>query len=245
MRRALSTTLTFAIVTLLSAACAKESAPPTQSTTPASTEQEPEPVPEPAAPTATMLVTHEVRDFDTWKKAFDQHQDARKAAGVVSHLVTRWIDKPTMVRVFLVGTDAAKLQQFAASDDLKAAMKEAGVIDQPEVRFGELVATNPAQDPYPAGSFTIFREFVISDFDKWKAAYDLLAAERAQASTMGDLIVKRENTVALQVVNTEVKKARPFYQKDTFAETLNAKGAGITDNRDNIAAHNVEYRVYE
>ena len=58
-----------------------------------------------------LIVRHKVKDFATWKKAFDGHAADMK--------------------------DAAAARKFASSTDLKSTMKSAGVVDQPTMHFLE------------------------------------------------------------------------------------------------------------
>ena len=47
------------------------------------------------------IVRHEVADFKTWKKAFDEHAGARGAAGIVGHAVNRSVEQPNLVVLYL------------------------------------------------------------------------------------------------------------------------------------------------
>ena len=46
----------------------------------------------------TAIVSHEVKDFDTYKTGFDAHEDARKAAGIDA-TAYRKLDSPNTVYV--------------------------------------------------------------------------------------------------------------------------------------------------
>ena len=46
----------------------------------------------------TAIVSHEVKDFDTYKTGFDAHGDARKAAGIDA-TAYRKLDSPNTVYV--------------------------------------------------------------------------------------------------------------------------------------------------
>ncbi len=86
-----------------------------------------------------VLVRHEVADWDVWKAAFDEHADARDAAGLTSRGVARGVDNPNMVYINFAASDLDAARAFAASEDLKAVMESAGVLGAPEMYFTETV----------------------------------------------------------------------------------------------------------
>ena len=84
---------------------------------------------------AHMLVRHRVQDFDKWKSAYDEHQTARRAAGLKD--LRLWHNTDDLNEIFLLfeAADVTKAKAFAASDDLKEKMTSAGVIGKPEIFF--------------------------------------------------------------------------------------------------------------
>jgi hypothetical protein len=86
-------------------------------------------------PLAGAIVRHEVSDFATWKRAFDGDGGARQKAGVVGHAVNRGIKNPNLVVVYLQAESVDALRAFAGRPELKAVMKEAGVVGAPDINF--------------------------------------------------------------------------------------------------------------
>jgi hypothetical protein len=82
-----------------------------------------------------MIIRHKVREFDAWKRAFDAHRPARDAAGLTQQRVLRSVDDPCVVVLIFDTPEIAKAKAFVASDDLRSAMKNAGVVDAPDVYF--------------------------------------------------------------------------------------------------------------
>ena len=78
--------------------------------------------------TTQLIVRSTVADFDVWKPAFDKDESNRKDAtlGLVSLLRGLEDDKDITV-IFSVG-DVNKARAFLASDALKQAMNDAGVV---------------------------------------------------------------------------------------------------------------------
>jgi hypothetical protein len=85
--------------------------------------------------TPGCIVTHKVKDFDSWKAAYDKHADARKNAGITGGAVNRNAADANEVIVYMQADSHDALKAFIASDDLKAAMQEAGVEGAPDITF--------------------------------------------------------------------------------------------------------------
>jgi heme-degrading monooxygenase HmoA len=84
-----------------------------------------------------ILVRHKVRDFASWKKVFDEHGATRKASGSKGGFVFRNGSDKNEVFVLLEWSDLDKAKRFVESQDLKAAMDRAGVLEKPDVWFLE------------------------------------------------------------------------------------------------------------
>ena len=84
-----------------------------------------------------LIVRHKVKDFTTWKKAFDGHAAAQKTAGLTNPRLFQSTDDPNEVVILFDMKDAAAAKKFASSADLKSTMQTAGVVDQPTIHFLE------------------------------------------------------------------------------------------------------------
>jgi hypothetical protein len=84
-----------------------------------------------------IIVRHRVKDFATWKKAFDAHANAQKSAGLTNPRVFRSADDRNETVILFDAQDLVKARQFASSPDLKSTMQAAGVMDQPSIFFLE------------------------------------------------------------------------------------------------------------
>jgi len=80
-----------------------------------------------------LIIHHKVEDFAAWKQFFNKHSSHRKAAGLTKEHVFRGVDDPELVTIVMEFSDLAKAKAFGASDDLKHAMKAAGVVGKPEI----------------------------------------------------------------------------------------------------------------
>jgi len=86
-----------------------------------------------------MKVSHKVKDFDAWKKVFDNDKPARTAAGLTDRALSRDINDPNMVVIVCAVSDLVKAKAFGASKELKDKMKEGGVEGAPNVIFYNIV----------------------------------------------------------------------------------------------------------
>lgn len=82
-----------------------------------------------------VIVRHEVKDFDTWKAAFDGHGQARALAGIIGHAVNRSVASPNVLVVYLQAESADALRAFASSPELRETMQAAGVVGAPDKTF--------------------------------------------------------------------------------------------------------------
>ena len=75
-----------------------------------------------------VMVTHKVKDFDAWLKAFDgEGKAARAANGLVDRVLGRSADDPNTVYLVFAITDMAKAKARSSSPELKKLMTDAGV----------------------------------------------------------------------------------------------------------------------
>ena len=82
---------------------------------------------------AYTIVSHPVKDFDTWKTIFDQFEPIRKEAGELSAVVLRHADDPNMVTVINTWDSIEAFQALFDREELKASMTEAGVTAPPTI----------------------------------------------------------------------------------------------------------------
>jgi hypothetical protein len=84
-----------------------------------------------------LVIRHKVKDYSTWRPAFDRHASAQRSAGLRDPHVFRSSDDQNEVVIFFSTNDTAKAKDFVASSDLKSTMAKAGVVDTPTFYFLE------------------------------------------------------------------------------------------------------------
>ncbi len=183
-------------------------------------------MPQQPLPPAAVLLTHPVADFDTWKAGFDEHEPARRAAGVLGHHINRAEEDPNLVTVYLAVQDIDKAKAFAASDDLSDVMQKFGVTAPPHVTWVTPVREAIVWDrQLPA---FLFRH-TVADFDRWLEGYDAAAELQKSKGIIGHAANRSIDDPSVAIV---------YHQAESF-DTLRAflsdpdleaamKAAGVT-----------------
>jgi len=84
---------------------------------------------------ANIMVHHRVKDFERWKKAFDEHANERTAAGCTGGELYQCSGDPNDVVIRLSWDSAESARAFTVSDSTRKAMAQGGVIGEPLIVF--------------------------------------------------------------------------------------------------------------
>ena len=84
---------------------------------------------------ARMYVRHSVKNFRTWRKAYDAFDGERQGMGVIADGVYQALDDPNDVTVYHDFKTRRRAEIFVESDRLKEVMKDAGVKGKPKIWF--------------------------------------------------------------------------------------------------------------
>lgn len=82
-----------------------------------------------------MFVQHEVADYAAWRKAYDQFRNTRRKMGVAAQGVYQSTENLNEIIAYHDFASLEKAKAFAASPDLKSAMRLAGVKGEPQIWF--------------------------------------------------------------------------------------------------------------
>ena len=160
-------------------------------------------------PFKVMAVTHIVKDFDVWKKSFDEHESMRTANGITLRAMGRDMKNPNKVLIFLKIDDLQKAKDFSVSPNLKEAMQKSGVISKPEVIFVDVLRfqESPAEfkDRLRVGH-------KVKDFDAWLKVYDAEGKETRLANGLIDRSLSRSiddpNMIYITFAVSDMAKAK-------------------------------------
>ncbi len=82
-----------------------------------------------------LTIHIKVKDYATWRPAYDGQEKNRLSAGVTNGRVFRNAQDPNDIVILQDVADVAKARTWLGSDDLKATMQKSGVVGSPKVRF--------------------------------------------------------------------------------------------------------------
>ena len=86
------------------------------------------------------FVRHKVKDYPSWKRGFDAFVENRAAAGERKWWISHVAGDPNNLVLWFEWDNAENARKFLESDQLKEAMKRAGVLEEPEIYILEEVA---------------------------------------------------------------------------------------------------------
>jgi hypothetical protein len=89
--------------------------------------------------TVRLMVKHKVKDWDAWKKVFDDHKQDRTNAGLTERVVGYTVGDNHLVTIVFAVADMAKAKAFMNSKDLADRMKAGGVEGPPSFFFYRVV----------------------------------------------------------------------------------------------------------
>ena len=175
--------------------------------------------------TIAMVISHHVKDYSTWRPFFDKDETNRQAANMKILGVFQDAADPNYVSVSASVPSVEAAKQFSASEALKKAMTEAGVTDQPEVKFYEFQFSDAA-----AGSASDNRLFVVAkvqDYQTWKTVFDSRDSIRAAAGVTTVVVAKNlddANEVAVAFTASDMQTLKNFMQGADVKEGMQKAG---------------------
>jgi hypothetical protein len=82
-----------------------------------------------------LTIHIKVKDYATWRPAYDGHEKNRLSAGITNGRVFRNAQDLNDIVILQDVADVAKARSWLSSDDMKATMQKSGVVGSPNVRF--------------------------------------------------------------------------------------------------------------
>ena len=86
---------------------------------------------------AHLFVRHKVKDYPAWKKVFDGFIETRRSGGEKKYQIFHPDNEANNVLALFEWDNIENAKKFAHSSELKEAMGNAGVVEQPEIYFLE------------------------------------------------------------------------------------------------------------
>ena len=86
----------------------------------------------------TMAVHHRVRDYEAWKRVFDEHEDVRRSHGQLEHRIYHPLGDSLQLVVHNDFPTVQAADSFGADPSLPEAMQRAGVEGEPGINMATL-----------------------------------------------------------------------------------------------------------
>lgn len=134
-----------------------------------------------------MEISHSVKDYGIWKKAFDADSAARNAAGLGFIVLAKQPDNPNDLCITFSAADITKAKAFAADPRLKDVMEKNGVTSKPDIRYWNALRYNP--DSKEKNWVIITHK--VKDYDTWVKAFDAEGASARAANGLVDVVLAR------------------------------------------------------
>jgi len=170
-----------------------------------------------------LTVVHECKDYPTWRKGYDADAPNRAAAGLTEIHVFREHGNPNLLGIMFGVSNVARAKAVARSPELAAAMKAAGIIGTPKLRF-----RHGEYHPRSASNYATMT-VTVRNYETALKAYAMDAADRKTAG-LTDLGVLQldedENNVLILWAVGDVARATAFFDSPALAAHM-AKNAGV------------------
>ena len=85
--------------------------------------------------TENLTIHIKVKDYSTWRQAYDGREKSRLTAGITNGRVFRNAQDQNDIVVLQDVADVAKARSWLGSDEMKAAMQTSGIVGSPNIRF--------------------------------------------------------------------------------------------------------------
>lgn len=121
-------------------------------------------------PAAALIVRSHVADFEKWKAVFDAHEQNRRDHGMAGHHINQSADDPNRLTVYFPVSDLDRAKQYFGSDEVKAAMAEAGVMGPPDVTWVKPLRSDPVMDRDNVPAMMVSHK--VDDVNAWLEVYD-------------------------------------------------------------------------
>ncbi len=176
-------------------------------------------------PFKVMAVTHAVKDYDKWKKGFDEDEMNRSASGLTLRALARGIDNPNNVFIFLNVSDLQKAKDFGASPKLKDVMQKLGVMGKPDIIYVDVVRFE--ESPTEVKD-RIRISHKVKDFDTWLKAYDAEGVETRSSNGLIERAIARNiddpNLIHITFAVSDMAKAKARLKDPALKKIMTEAG---------------------
>jgi hypothetical protein len=138
-------------------------------------------------PFDVVEINHRVKNYLTWKRAFDIDSVARKASGLEFMVIGKKAADSNNLLIVLNASDVQKAKAFAVDPRLKDVMEKNGVISKPEINYYHVIRFNPDSKEKQ----WVVINHKVKDFDVWVKVFDAEGTATRASFGLVDLALAR------------------------------------------------------
>jgi len=187
-------------------------------------------------------VSHQVADYESWKRDFDADQQSRQDATCRGHYLKRGLDDTDRVYIYCLATDAERLRTFLDSPELMQAMQRAGVVGEPEITLMRPVSRELVAGEMLPGIIVMHS---VENYETWRAGYDALDSYRRERGIVGQAVSQSYDDPQRLIVYHQARDEqtlRAFVESDVLGQAM--QGAGVVGEPDVRFIEIVDFASY-
>lgn len=170
----------------------------------------------------SVIVQHEVTNYEKWEKAFDANADRRKKAGIKELFILRGEANPNLLNVVLGLDNTTDAKAFFDDPETSQVMREAGVTSRPSFTYFKVSDSGSSANP----SYLVIQH-KIEEYNKWKQAFDQHEAVRSSYDihlvAVGKDVDDPSNIVAI-FNSRKASNFTDFLEKSNLKEVMHDAG---------------------
>jgi len=166
-----------------------------------------------------VAMTHEVRDFETWLKAYTISSDPDSRLSIFSSP-----DDPNMITVFELTKSHEEARATYSSLEFRESLESEGVTSEPTINFFDIKfrVTGPTEKVYRLG---VSHE--VKDYDHWKQVFDEDEPIRAKANLeLRAISTNADNPLIVNILfaTDDIEKAKGLINSDELRKRMSEAG---------------------
>ena len=180
-------------------------------------------------PFQVMAITHTVKNYNIWKKGFDEDEINRTDCGLTLRSLARGTDNPNKIYIFLNVADMQKAKDFITNPKLKTVMQKFGVISKPEINYVDVVRFEESPSEFKD---RVRVSIKIKDFDSWLKVYDGEGAAIRLENGLVDRAISKNvddpNMIYVTFAVSDMAKAKTYMKAPELKRLMTE--AGVISN---------------
>jgi len=166
-----------------------------------------------------VAMTHEVRDFESWLKAYTNTSDPDSRLSIFSNP-----EDPNMITVFELTKSHEEARTTFSSPEFRETLESEGVTSEPTISFFDIKfrVTGPTEKKYRLG---VSHE--VTDYDQWKKVFDEDEPIRTKANLeLRAISTNADNPLIVNILfaTDDIEKAKEIINSDELRKRMSQAG---------------------